>query len=620
MEWRFGRLHMITSRTSITRLPIYEITRLTVACLLVVIAAPAFAQIDLSGEWAARYHEDQEHRIPGPELGDYTGLPINDAGRLKADSWDASILSLREHQAKPHPSTYSLRGPANIRITKHFDPITEELIAYELFGTFGQATRMIWLDGRPHPAAYAAHTWAGFSTGRWDGDQLTVTTTHIKVGWIQRNGVAHSDAATMTEHFMRHGDLLTVVSVVNDPVYLEEPFVRSTNWVLNPTQEVTRTQFDVVDEVVHPKGYVPHYLPGSAGAQAKLTEFADKHKLPHDAVRGGAATTRPEYDATKPRAPARPGNSSASSASSAVASSREPDRLALPPTLIPIQGNVHMLVGAGANIVVQIGDEGVLLVDTGGRGTSDAVLAAIRQATDKPIRILINSNVDADHTAGNEPIAKIGKWLGGNAPGNFGLTVPGARVVAHERVLLRMAAEERVRAGQAVSPKPQSGVGGWPTETFFTADKEIFFNNEAIQLLHQPAAHTDGDIVVFFRRSDVVAAGDVFLTTSYPVVDRLRGGTIQGFIDGLNRVIDIAIPKDKEEGGTYIIPGHGRLADEADVVEYRDMTTIVRDRIAALVGRGQTLEQVKAARPTLDYDGRYGSPEAFIEAIYRTLK
>src|SRR5258706_12469007 len=124
MEWRFGRLHMITSRTSISRLLIYGITRLTVACLLVVLAAPAFAQIDLSGEWAARYHEDQEHRIPGPELGDYTGLPINDAGRLKADSWDASILSLREHQAKPHPSPYSLRAPANIRITKHFHPIT----------------------------------------------------------------------------------------------------------------------------------------------------------------------------------------------------------------------------------------------------------------------------------------------------------------------------------------------------------------------------------------------------------------------------------------------------------------------------------------------------------------
>jgi glyoxylase-like metal-dependent hydrolase (beta-lactamase superfamily II) len=280
-----------------------------------------------------------------------------------------------------------------------------------------------------------------------------------------------------------------------------------------------------------------------------------------------------------------------------------------------VQGNVHMLVGAGSNIVVQIGDEGVLLVDTGARGTSDAVLAAIRRLTDKPIRILVNSSVDADHTAGNEAIAKVGKWLGGNAPGNFGLAVPGARVVAHERVLLRMSASPKPRSGEG-GPVP---FGGWPTETFFTASKEIFFNNEAIQLLHQPSAHTDGDVVVFFRRSDVIAAGDVFTTTSYPVIDQSRGGSIQGVIDGLNHVIDVAIPKDKEEGGTYVIPGHGRLADEADVVEYRDMTTIVRDRIQALVRRGQTLDQVKAARPTLDYDGRYGPPDAFIEAVHRGL-
>jgi glyoxylase-like metal-dependent hydrolase (beta-lactamase superfamily II) len=571
--------------------------------LFTAVAASAFAQVDLSGEWSARYHEDQEHRIPGPELGDYTGLPINDAGRLKADSWDASILSLREHQAKPHPSTYSLRGPANIRITKAFDPVTQEAVAYELFGTFGQATRMIWLDGRPHPSAQAPHTWAGFSTGRWEGDALTVTTTHFKVGWLQRNGVAHSDGATMTEHFIRHGDVLTVVTIVDDPIYLEEPFIRSSNWVLNLTQEVGRSQFDVVDEVAgHRKGYVPHYLPGSPGAQAKLTEFATNHKLPLDAVRGGAATTYPEYQLTLQRAPA-----TFSPKVPAAPNPRGADQV----RLVPVQGNVQMLVGAGANITVQIGDEGVLLVDTGARGTSDAVLAAIRQVTDKPIRLLINSNVDGDHTGGNEEIAKVGKWLGGNAPGNFGLPVTAARVVAHERVLARMSAP--------TGRQPAMPFAAWPTETFFTADKEIFFNNEAIQLLHQPGSHTDGDVVVFFRRSDVVSAGDVFGTTGYPVIDRARGGSVQGVLDGLNRIIDVTIPKDKEEGGTYVIPGHGRLADEADVVEYRDMVTIVRDRIQDLIRRGRTLEQVKAAKPTLDYDGRYGSPDAFIEAIYLDL-
>jgi len=261
-----------------------------------------------------------------------------------------------------------------------------------------------------------------------------------------------------------------------------------------------------------------------------------------------------------------------------------------------------MLVGAGANITVQIGDEGVLLVDSGMRGLSDDVLKAIRAVTDKPIRILINTGADADHTGGNEAIAKAGKWLGGNAPGNAGFAIPGARVIAHEQVLFRMKAEP---------------FGAQPTETFFTADKEIFFNGEAIQLLHQPAATTDGNIIVFFRRSDVVAAGDVFTTTAYPAIDRARGGSIQGVIDGLNHIIDVTIPQAKEEGGTYVIPGHGRLTDEADVVEYRDLTTIIRDRIEALVRRGLTLEQIKSARPTLDYDGRYGSPDAFIDAIVR---
>src|SRR5262245_20433430 len=257
-----------------------------VLTLVVVAARPAFAQRDIAGEWAALYHEDQPHRIPGPELGDYTGLPINDAGRLKADSWDASILTLREHQAKPHPSTYSLRGPANIRIRRELDPVTQQTIGYELFGTFGQATRMLWLDGRSHPPAHAAHTWAGFSTARRDGNALEVSTTHLKAGWLQRNGVAHSDQATMTERFIRHGNHLMVVTIVDDPVYLEEPFIRTTNWVLNPDQEVRRTQFDVVDEVAERRrGEVPHHLPGSADATRKLTEFAAKYKLPEGGAR-----------------------------------------------------------------------------------------------------------------------------------------------------------------------------------------------------------------------------------------------------------------------------------------------------------------------------------------------
>jgi cyclase len=586
--------------------------------LLAVLAVrPAYAQRDLSGEWGALYHEDQPHRIPGPDLGDYTGIPLNDAGRLRADSWDASLLTLREHQAKPHPSTYSLRGPANIRIRKEIDPVSQETIGFEIFGTFGQATRLIWLDGRPRPPAHAAHTWAGFSTGRWDGDALVVFTTHLKAGWLQRNGVVHSDRATMTERFIRHGDILTVVSIVEDQIYLEEPFVRTTNWRLSPTQELRRTQFDVVDEIAgRQKGEVPHHLPGSPDALRKLTEFADKYRLPPAAARGGAATTYPEYQRTMRTATApasapplslRPGLTTAGSGSDAP-----PGEL----QVIHVQGKVYMLVGAGGNVTVQAGDEGVLVVDTGLAARAADVLAAITRISDKPIRIVINTHVHADHSGGNEALAKAGRALGANAPGNFGLSLETARVLAHETVLRRM------NDSASGSARP---FAAWPTETFFGEDKEIFFNDEAIQILHRPG-HTDGDVLVFFRRSDVVSSGDVFQTTTYPVIDALSGGGVQGVIDALNRLLDITIPKDKAEGGTYVIPGHGRLSDEADVVEYRDMLTIVRDRVEDLMAKGMTLAQIKAAQPTRDYDGRYGATtgawttELFVEALYRDLQ
>jgi glyoxylase-like metal-dependent hydrolase (beta-lactamase superfamily II) len=570
--------------------------------LIFLTGSPALAQRDLAGNWTALYHEDQPHRIPGPDLGDYTGLPLNDAGRLKADSWDASILTLREHQAKPHPSTYSLRGPANIRITRQVDPVTQQTIGYEVFGTFGQATRLIWLDGRPHPEAHAAHTWAGFSTGRWDGNALDVVTTHLKAGWLQRNGVAHSDRATMAERFVRHGNYLTVISIVDDPIYLEEPLVRSTNWVLNPDQEVRRTQFDIVDEVAERrKGDVPHHLPGSPEALAKLTEFSTRYRLPPGSARGGAATTYPDPVGIVRREPPR------------ASPDAEPERDI---RVLRIRGNVYMLVGAGGNITVQAGNEGVLVIDPGRESRGADVLAAIRKISDKPVRIVINTHVHADHSGANEAIARAGQALGGNAPGNFGLTLETARVLAHENVLKRMSAP----TGEP-SPRP---FGAWPTETFFGEDKEIFFNDEAIQLIHRPG-HTDGDAMVFFRRSDVVAGGDIFLTSTYPVIDARSGGSVQGVIDGLNRLLEITIPEDKAEGGTYVVPGHGRLSDEADVVEYRDMLTIVRDRIQDLIAKGKTLAEVKVARPTLDYDGRYGADtgewttDVFIEAVYHEL-
>jgi len=257
-----------------------------------LLSLPAFGQIDPSGEWAPRFHEDQPERIPGPEIGDYLGLPITDAARLRGDSWDASLLTLPEHQCKPHPADYSPRGPENLRFWKEVDTATQQVIAYHTNISWQAPERTIWMDGRPHPPEYAAHTWQGFSTGKWEGDMLTVTTTHLKTGWIRRNGIPRSDKATLTEHFIRHGNYLTLVSVIDDPVYLSEPFIRTTNWVMDPRQEIAPYPCEPVVEVERPQGYVPHHLPGT---NTFLKEFPERFGLPEQATRGGVETMYPEY-------------------------------------------------------------------------------------------------------------------------------------------------------------------------------------------------------------------------------------------------------------------------------------------------------------------------------------
>jgi len=277
-------------------------------------AAPAAAQFDLAGEWAARTGEDQPHRVPGPDLGDYTGLPLNAAARQKAESWDASILSQPEQQAKPHPAQYQMRGPGpNMRWTKIVDPVSGRLIAFTVVGMFGRADRTIWMDGRPHPSQYAEHTFAGFSTGEWEGNALKVTTTHMKAAFIQRNGAPSSYKAVMTEYYVRHGEHLLLLSLIDDPVYLEEPMVRTSNWMLALAQHVgTATPFETVDELADkPLGWVPHWPLGT-----RHTRFGEQFGLPYEATSGGRETLYPEYvkklqqmirdRGLKPRAPAPP--------------------------------------------------------------------------------------------------------------------------------------------------------------------------------------------------------------------------------------------------------------------------------------------------------------------------
>jgi glyoxylase-like metal-dependent hydrolase (beta-lactamase superfamily II) len=285
--------------------------------------------------------------------------------------------------------------------------------------------------------------------------------------------------------------------------------------------------------------------------------------------------------------------------------------------MLPVQGGIYLLAGPGGNVTVHVSDDGVLLVDSGAPGTAVALLAAVRRITPQPVGYIINTSADADHTGGNEPLSTQGTDPGGNAPGNFGFRLGVAPIIAHENVLKRMSAPSGER-----SPMP---FAAWPTSAYFAAKKTMFVGDDPIEIYAQPAAHTDGDSIVFFRRADVISTGDVFMTDRYPVIDLTRGGTVQGVLDALNHIIDIAIPRFNEQGGTLIIPGHGRICNESDVVEYRDMTTIVRDRIAAMIAAGLSLEQVKAVRPTLDYDGVYGAitgpwtTDMFVEAVYKDL-
>ena len=268
--------------------------------LLTVVGTPAFAQMDLTGVWNPIMHEDQQERAPGPSVGDYLGLPINDAGRMRGETWNASILTLSEHTCKPHPSTYGPRGVGGLRMRYHHDNTTENLVKIDAQIQWMEQFREIWMDGRPHPPAYAAHTWQGFSTGRFDGNVLVVNTTHLKAGWIRRNGIALSDRATMVERFFRHGNYLTHTSIITDPVYLSEPIVRTNGFQLNPNA-ITVQPYPCLPavEVVHQRGDVPHFLPGTSGY---VEEFAKRHNLPVEAVRGGAETALPEFMKRFPRA------------------------------------------------------------------------------------------------------------------------------------------------------------------------------------------------------------------------------------------------------------------------------------------------------------------------------
>ena len=273
----------------------------------------------------------------------------------------------------------------------------------------------------------------------------------------------------------------------------------------------------------------------------------------------------------------------------------------------PVRKNVFMLVGEGTNITVQVGDEGVLVIDPGSARISGSVLAAIRDLCKEPLRYIIDTNAEPEHTGGNAILGKAGENLRAD-----GL---GAEIISHLDIDGLMRAQTPARPAADL-----------PSDTFLTAQKDFYFNDEPVVILPQPAAHAKGDVIVFLRRSDVISAGEIFLTTGYPVIRVDQGGSINGELAALNRILEITVPKKNEDGGTMVIPGRGHLSDEADVAEYRDMLTIIRDRVQDLINKGMTLAQVKSARPTADYDPLYRAAsgpwttDMFVEAVYRSLQ
>ena len=267
--------------------------RISISLLLslaMLVGVPGFAQTtDLSGEWSNRSHEDQAERGGGPPLGDYLGIPLNDEGRIRADSHDHNEWGLPEFQCRPHSGPYQWRAAGGVRFLKEADPVSRALVAYHIQWV-RSLDRPIYMDGRPHPSKYAPHTWKGFSTGRFEGNTLVITTTHLKESYLRRNGATFSDQATMTEYITRHGDFLTIVMMLDDPVYLEEPFVQSSNYELNVHSELTYYPCTVIEENI--SNDVPHFLPGE---NPYLTEWIAPDGVPEEAARGGAETIYPEY-------------------------------------------------------------------------------------------------------------------------------------------------------------------------------------------------------------------------------------------------------------------------------------------------------------------------------------
>ena len=644
------------------------------AAVLVTIAAAAFLNVrasaqggggrapDIAGEWRLDQGED-----PGqPPAADYLGLAFNEAGRLRADTTPESIWGTPEYQCRPHSAPHQWRGVGGARILKELDPISRDILGYRI-QFMRSLDRPIYLDGRQAPPDWAPHSWSGFSVGQWEGQTLKVTTTHLKDGFLKRGGPQTSDMLTMTEYITRHDDLLTIVQVVDDPIYLDEPYVLSITYSYDPnagpsTENCTGNAF--AENGGTDRHHVPHFLPGQNSAIGEFLK--NENWVPLEPVRGGVKTIYPEYrgvlsGTTTLANLTVPVSKSANDVAKRIADQSPRDGQV---HVLPVQGNIFMLVADGTNITASIGRDGIAVVNTGSAQMTDKVLAALNDlararvnapapntcfgancpsafgdpawsspyfnafiASPRPpqgTRYVINTSAASEHVAGNEKLAAAATFRRAGGAGGFGGAVRDlgttATIVAHEGVLAAMSTPPK---GVAAAP-----TNSWPSDTFFDEFHKLseYVNGEPVILYHAKAANTDGDSFVFFRHSEVIAAGNLMSTVSYPLIEVDKGGTIDGVIDGLNHILDLAVAEYRAQGGTWIVPGRGRLSDTADVASYRNMLVMIRDRVRELKKKGMTLDQVKAARPSLDFDGRYGSTtgpwttEMFLSAVYRTVQ
>jgi glyoxylase-like metal-dependent hydrolase (beta-lactamase superfamily II) len=571
----------------------------------------------MSGYWTAAMHEDALERGAGPEIADYGGFPINVAARLFALSYNVSRLTLRHHQCDGYIAPYSVRSIGNARAWEERDPHTQRLIAIHWYNQTFEGHRTIWMDGRPHPPAYAPHTWMGFSTGTFAGNALVIQTSHIKQGWLRRNGLPESDQATTVEFFVRHGDHLTYTSVITDPVYLTEPVVRTTDFARQPVDH--GNWLFACDDGEQIFGRAPDQVPNYLlGQNPFVQEYTDKYKVPLLGQLGGSETMYPEFLAKLRTATGAEGTARTLPAVGPSLTSRavDPEPHDGEIHVMPLRDHVYLLAGDGANIVVQVGDEGALVVDSGTGALADKTIAAIRALSAKPIQFIANTGYRADHTGGNPKLRASGadpSVVGTFFALGFADAGVGATIMAHQNV------QNHMNALKA----PPAGI---PSDTFLDERRRTFHNGDAIEMFLEPNAVTDADSIVQFRRADIIVTGDIFTTTQYPFIDVKNGGSVQGEIKALNDILNRTVYQHESEGGTIVVPGHGYVCDEHEVVEYRDMVAIVRDRVQAMIRNGATLEQVKAARPTADYDSRYGSntgpwtTNMFVEAVYADLK